>query len=126
MTEALHLQSGSEDRSTKLQMTAEVEIYVRVFRLPLFCLIFTGIASGLDKQGAYFFWYFIFIHHQIVQCVLLCSRNKSDVRLLQDALHASDEVCSVLVSSWLDNHVQIATTCFSPFHFPGSYLTNQI
>ena len=55
MTEALHLQSGSEDRSTKLQMTAEVEIYVRVFRLPLFCLIFTGIASGLDKKGAYFF-----------------------------------------------------------------------
>ena len=30
MTEALHLQSGSEDRSTKLQMTAGVEVYVRV------------------------------------------------------------------------------------------------
>ena len=85
MNKAAHLQSDSEDRSTKLQMTAGVEIYVRVFRLPLFCLIFTGIASGLDKKGAYFFWYFIFIHHQIVQCVLLCSRNKSDVRLLQDA-----------------------------------------
>ena len=55
MTEALHLQSGSEDRSTKLQMTAGVEVYVRVFRLPLFSLIFTGIASGLDKKGAYFF-----------------------------------------------------------------------
>ena len=47
MTEALHLQSGLEDCPTKLQMTAGVEIYVRVFRLPLFCLIFTGIASGL-------------------------------------------------------------------------------
>ena len=55
MTEALHLQSGSEDRSTKLQMTAGVEVYVRVFRLPLFSLIFTGIPSGLDKKGAYFF-----------------------------------------------------------------------
>ena len=50
MTEALHLQSGSEDRSTRLQMTAGVEVYVRVFRLPLFCLIFTGSASGLDKK----------------------------------------------------------------------------
>jgi hypothetical protein len=55
MNKAAHLQSDSEDRSTKLQMTAGVEIYVRVFRLPLFCLIFTGIASGLDKKGAYFF-----------------------------------------------------------------------
>ena len=26
----------------------------------------------------------------------------------------------------MDNHVQIATTCFSPFYFPGSFLTNQI
>ena len=55
MNKAAHLQSDSEDPSTKLQMTAGVEVYVRVFRLPLFCLIFTGIASGLDKKGAYFF-----------------------------------------------------------------------
>ena len=51
MTEALHLQSGSEDRSTKLQMTVGTEVYARVFKLPLFCLIFTGIASGLDKKA---------------------------------------------------------------------------
>ena len=54
MTEALHLQSGSEDRSTKLQMTVGTEVYVRVFRLPLFCLIFTGIASDLDKKRSSF------------------------------------------------------------------------
>ena len=72
MTEAVHLQSDSEDRSTKLQMTAGVEVYVRVFRLPLFCLIFTGSASGLDKKGAYFFLYFIFIHLDVSVIASVC------------------------------------------------------